>query len=103
MSLPWIEKYRPTKLDEIISQEESIHILNNTLKTGELPHLLIYGGPGTGKTSSILALCIQLFGDVVEKRVIEDGKYPNYEAVIPKEFTNEIYVDFTKFVLFMFM
>ena len=69
--IPWIEKYRPTKLDEIISQEESIHILNNTLKTGELPHLLIYGGPGTGKTSSILALCIQLFGDVVEKRVIE--------------------------------
>jgi DNA polymerase III sliding clamp (beta) subunit (PCNA family) len=39
---------------------------------------------------------LQLFDEYVEKRVIEDGKYPNYEAVIPKEFTNEIYVDFTK-------
>jgi len=69
---PWIEKYRPKKLSEIVSQEESISILNNTLKTGELPHLLLYGSPGTGKTSSILALCNELFGPVrVNERVIE--------------------------------
>lgn len=71
-NIPWIEKYRPKKLDEVISQEESINILNNTLKTGELPHLLIYGAPGTGKTSSVLALCNQLFGPQrVNERVIE--------------------------------
>jgi replication factor C subunit 2/4 len=70
--IPWIEKYRPRTLNEIISQEESINILNNTLKTGELPHLLLHGSPGTGKTSSILALCNQLFGpDRVNERVIE--------------------------------
>jgi replication factor C subunit 2/4 len=70
--IPWIEKYRPRKLNDIISQEESINILNNTLMTGELPHLLLYGGPGTGKTSSILALCNQLFGpERVNERVIE--------------------------------
>ncbi len=70
--IPWIEKYRPRKLHEIISQEESINILSNTLKTGELPHLLLYGSPGTGKTSSILALCNQLFGpERVNERVIE--------------------------------
>lgn len=69
---PWIEKYRPKKLSEIVSQEESISILNNTLKTGELPHLLLHGPPGTGKTSSILALCNELFGPVrVNERVIE--------------------------------
>ena len=70
--IPWIEKYRPRTLNEIISQEESINILNNTLITGELPHLLLYGSPGTGKTSSILALCNQLFGPTrVNERVIE--------------------------------
>jgi replication factor C subunit 2/4 len=69
---PWIEKYRPKKLSEIVSQDESISILNNTLKTGELPHLLLYGSPGTGKTSSILALCNELFGPFrVNERVIE--------------------------------
>jgi replication factor C subunit 2/4 len=70
--IPWIEKYRPRKLNQIMSQEESVNILSNTLVTGELPHLLIYGGPGTGKTSSILALCNQLFGpERVNERVIE--------------------------------
>ncbi len=71
-SIPWIEKYRPRKLSDVISQEESVSILNNTLKTGELPHLLLYGGPGTGKTSSVLALSNQLFGPRrVNERVIE--------------------------------
>jgi replication factor C subunit 2/4 len=71
-NIPWIEKYRPKRLTEIVSQEESVSILNNTLKTGELPHLLLYGSPGTGKTSSILALCNELFGpERVNERVIE--------------------------------
>lgn len=70
--IPWIEKYRPKKISEILSQNESISILNNTLKTGELPHLLLYGSPGTGKTSLILALCNELFGPIrVNERVIE--------------------------------
>ena len=71
-NIPWIEKYRPRNLKQIISQDESINILNNTLETGELPHLLLYGGPGTGKTSSILALCNELFGPVrINERVLE--------------------------------
>lgn len=71
-NIPWIEKYRPKKLKDIISQDESINILNNTLISGELPHLLLYGGPGTGKTSSILALCNELFGPYrVNERVLE--------------------------------
>lgn len=70
--IPWVEKYRPTKLDDIIEQEEIIKILQNTLKTGEMPHLLFYGPPGTGKTSTILAVAMQLFGpNYIENRVIE--------------------------------
>ena len=38
----------------------------------------------------------QSFDEFVKFREIEDGRYPNYEAVIPKEFTNEIYVDYSK-------
>lgn len=70
--IPLVEKYRPKTLDDIVQQEEIIKVLKNTLITGEMPHLLFYGGPGTGKTSTILALVMQLFGPkVVHDRVIE--------------------------------
>jgi replication factor C subunit 2/4 len=70
-SVPWTEKYRPTRLENVISQK-SINILENALKTGDLPNLLIYGNPGTGKTTSVLALCKQLFGPLKYKeRVLE--------------------------------
>lgn len=36
------------------------------------------------------------FDEFINDRAIEDGRYPNYEAVIPKEFTNEINVDYQK-------
>ena len=69
---PWIEKYRPKSIKDIISQNESINILKNTLETGEMPHLLLYGGSGTGKTSTILSLCRELFGpERITERVLE--------------------------------
>lgn len=68
----WVEKYRPSKIDDVIQQSEIVKVLKKTLDTGDLPHLLIHGPPGTGKTSTILALAKQLFGPkIIEDRVIE--------------------------------
>jgi len=36
------------------------------------------------------------FDEFVEQRAIEDGRYPNYDAVIPKQFVAEINVDYQK-------
>jgi replication factor C subunit 2/4 len=69
---PWVDKYRPSKLNEIVYQDEVINMLKETLKTGNLQHLLFYGPPGTGKTSTILAISRELFGPkVFRDRVIE--------------------------------
>mgnify|MGYP003351260471 CR=1 FL=1 len=59
--LPWVEKYRPKKLDQIIYQDDVINMLKNISTTGALPHLLFYGPAGTGKTESVKALG-QAFG-----------------------------------------
>ena len=48
-SLPWIEKYRPTNLDEVISHDGKIDVLKKLIDKRQLPHLLFYGSPGTGK------------------------------------------------------
>jgi replication factor C subunit 3/5 len=62
-TLPWIVKYRPENLDNIISQSQVITILKNFMKQKQLPHLLFYGPPGVGKTSTIIALAKELYGD----------------------------------------
>lgn len=48
-SLPWVEKYRPNSLEELIAHEEIIQILNKLIESNKLPHLLFHGPPGTGK------------------------------------------------------
>jgi len=44
--LPWVEKYRPNSLDELIAHEEIIQILNRLIESNKLPHLLFHGPPG---------------------------------------------------------
>ncbi|XP_034239536.1 replication factor C subunit 5 [Thrips palmi] len=61
VNLPWVEKYRPNKLDELISHDDIINTINRFIKEDQLPHLLFYGPPGTGKTSTILACAKQLY------------------------------------------
>ena len=69
--MQWVEKYRPTKLDEIKTQHNIILSLRNGIKIKNIPHLIFYGGSGCGKTSTILALAKELFGDNVKNRIIE--------------------------------
>lgn len=71
-SLPWIEKYRPQKLQDLIGNNEIKTIFNNILKYKlETPHFLFYGPPGTGKTSAILAFAHELYGDTFNDNVLE--------------------------------
>lgn len=67
---PWVEKYRPNTLDDIVHHNEIVSVLKQTLVTKDFPNLLLYGPPGTGKTSSIMALARAMFGSRFEGRVL---------------------------------
>lgn len=69
--MPWVEKYRPERIDDVAHQDEVVAALRDSLQTGELPNLLFYGPPGTGKTTVALALMKQFFGKDWRLRVKE--------------------------------
>ena len=60
-NLPWVEKYRPNALQELISHEDIIKTIRKFISQDKLPHLLFYGPPGTGKTSTILACAKEIY------------------------------------------
>jgi replication factor C subunit 2/4 len=68
---PWIEKYRPIKMKDVVEQGEIIKILKNTIKTGNLPNIIFYGPAGCGKTSTILSFVRELYKKNVNERIIE--------------------------------
>ncbi|CAB9506302.1 factor C small subunit [Seminavis robusta] len=71
-SIPWVELYRPKNLDQVSHQVEVVATLKKAVETGQLPHLLLHGPPGSGKTSVALALCKQLYHpSQLKRRVLE--------------------------------
>ncbi|KAH9601458.1 ATPase [Trypanosoma melophagium] len=61
-ALPWVEKYRPTTLDEVVAHDDILSTTRRLIDSGSMPHLLFYGPPGTGKTTTIKACAYHLFG-----------------------------------------
>jgi replication factor C subunit 2/4 len=53
--IPWIEKYRPKNLSNIILHEE-IGTKLEMFSTVNLPNIILFGQPGVGKTTSALAI-----------------------------------------------
>ena len=47
----WVEKYRPQTLDTYIGNDHLKSKVEVYLESGDLPHLLLYGKAGTGKTT----------------------------------------------------
>ena len=69
--LPFVEKYRPNTLDQIISQDDIIKTLKKFLNKNSLTHLLFYGTAGTGKTTCAKAIANFLYGNQRTGNILE--------------------------------
>ena len=68
----WVEKYRPTKLSDIVGQTEIIKSIEALLKNqSEMPHLLFSGSAGVGKTTTALCLTHHILGKNRKNNVLE--------------------------------
>ena len=59
---PWVEKYRPRILDDVVNQKGIVKRLKQFVKDKSMPHLIFAGPAGTGKTTSALAIVRELYG-----------------------------------------
>ena len=82
--VPLAERMRPTKLSEVLGQNEIIgegKILTEIVKKGEPVNLIFWGPPGTGKTTLARILAKEFKADFVEISAVTAGKKDVEEVV----------------------
>ena len=71
MNGPWVEKYRPQNLDDVVGQDHIIQRLKRYIKEGSMPNLMFTGPAGVGKTTTALALGKALLGEYWRQNFLE--------------------------------
>ena len=71
MSGPWVEKYRPQTLDDIVGQKQIINRLEKYVGEQSMPNLMFTGPAGVGKTTTALALVKSILGEYWRQNFLE--------------------------------
>lgn len=69
--LPWIEKYRPKKIEDIILDENILTKIKRIIEEKDVPNIIITGVPGIGKTTTIKCIARGLYGKNINNAVLE--------------------------------
>lgn len=67
----WTEKYRPIKFDDMVGQQEIIKRVKSLVQAMNIPHLLLAGPAGTGKSTLALIVVRELFGEKWRENYLE--------------------------------
>jgi replication factor C small subunit len=71
MNGPWVEKYRPKTLDEVVGQDHTIIRLKRYVNEGNMPNLMFTGPAGVGKTTTAIALAKEMLGEYWRQNFLE--------------------------------
>ena len=71
IELPWVEKYRPHGLSDVVGHTDITKRLQSYLDNRNIPNMMFSGPAGTGKTSSSIALAREMFGENFEQNFLE--------------------------------
>ena len=67
----WTEKYRPSKFEEMVGQQEIIKRVKSLVQAMNIPHLMFAGPAGTGKSTLALIVVKELFGEHWKENYLE--------------------------------
>lgn len=85
----WVEKYRPTSIEETILPKDLKQTFQAIVDTGELPNMLFSGTAGLGKTTVAKAMCKQLGLDYIVVNGSEEGNIDTLRGKI-KQFASSV-------------
>lgn len=71
MNIPWVEKYRPQTLDDVVGQEQIVERLKRYVEENSMPNIMFTGSAGVGKTTCALALVKSLLGEYWQQNFLE--------------------------------
>ena len=70
---PWIEKYRPTNINNLVIDDITLNKFKKIINDLEMPNCIITGNSGIGKTSTLLCMAEQLYGPYKNEAVLEQS------------------------------
>ena len=86
----WVEKYRPTTIDECILPKGIKKTFQDFVGRGEIPNMLLSGPPGIGKTTVAKALCYQLGADYYVINGSDEGRFLDTVRNSAKNFASTV-------------
>jgi len=86
----WVEKYRPTTIDECILPKSIKQTFQDFVDRGEIPNMLLSGPPGIGKTTVAKALCHQLGSDYYVINGSDEGRFLDTVRNSAKNFASTV-------------
>ena len=86
----WVEKYRPTTIDECILPKSIKQTFQDFVDRGEIPNMLLSGPPGIGKTTVAKALCNQLGADYYVINGSDEGRFLDTVRTNAKNFASTV-------------
>tara|TARA_B100000287_G_scaffold268774_1_gene252870 strand:- start:10570 stop:11511 length:942 start_codon:yes stop_codon:yes gene_type:complete len=86
----WVEKYRPTKIDDCILPEGIKKTFKEFVNRGEIPNLMLSGTAGIGKTTVAKALCKEIGADYYVINGSDEGRFLDTVRSQAKNFASTV-------------
>jgi len=67
----WTEKYRPSKFEEVMGQQDILKRIKSLVQALNIPHLMFAGPAGTGKSTLALIIAKELFKNTWKGNFLE--------------------------------
>jgi replication factor C small subunit len=94
----WVEKYRPTNLDEYVGNEHIKKKISTWISSNDIPHLLFYGPAGTGKTTMAKIITSEIDCDVMYINASDENNVETVRTKV-KRFASSVAMNNLKVII----